>query len=89
MKRKFDIAYLIAKHNLAFTKMGPLLNCNFFSDSVNHCYMFITSDSLCRVIYANTLTINFCDDYLLGDKEFIGPGMHLNCIYFICRIVRA
>ena len=24
MKRKFDIAYLIAKHNLAFTKMGPL-----------------------------------------------------------------
>ena len=37
VKRKFDIAYLIAKHNLAFTKMGPLLNCNFFSDSVNHC----------------------------------------------------
>ena len=24
VKRKFDIAYLIAKHNLAFTKMGPL-----------------------------------------------------------------
>ena len=24
MKREFDIAYLIAKHNLAFTKMGPL-----------------------------------------------------------------
>ena len=24
VKREFDIAYLIAKHNLAFTKMGPL-----------------------------------------------------------------
>ena len=24
VKRKFDIAYLIAKHNLAFTKVGPL-----------------------------------------------------------------
>ena len=40
--------------------------------------------------------INFFDDYLLGGKEFIGfprlwegPGMYLNCISFICRIVRA
>ena len=24
VKREFDIAYLIAEHNLAFTKMGPL-----------------------------------------------------------------